>query len=228
MGLLTKIFNDASDTEFKLAQDLVAIAIADDEVSEKERKEMERICRNEGISDETLNEFMMGFDSSGKCQIPQQRKERMDYLTKLIRVMCADGFSSNMEIYLLQIIASKLDINHMELISLVLMTASRKYFKGDTGTRALASFLRNVIDPRGKSLHDNRENIRTLFDLMAEHVPQEQNMEEDKAAFVKAMNKATELLIENTLLCNEFRAIGIDLETVLMDEREHAIRRWLE
>lgn len=29
MGLLTKLFNDASDTKFKLAQDLVAIAIVD-------------------------------------------------------------------------------------------------------------------------------------------------------------------------------------------------------
>ena len=28
MGLLAKLFNDASDTEFKLAQDLVAIAMA--------------------------------------------------------------------------------------------------------------------------------------------------------------------------------------------------------
>ena len=38
MGLLAKLFNDASDTEFKLAQDLVAIAIADGEISEAERK----------------------------------------------------------------------------------------------------------------------------------------------------------------------------------------------
>ena len=63
---------------------------------------------------------------------------------------------------------------------------------------------------------------------MAEHVPQVHDKEEDKAAFVKAMNKATELMLENFLLRNEFRAIGIDLETVLMDEREHAIQRWLE
>lgn len=33
MGLLTKIFKDSSDSEFKLAQDLVAIAIADGGIS---------------------------------------------------------------------------------------------------------------------------------------------------------------------------------------------------
>lgn len=37
MGLLTKIFNDASDSEFKLAQDLVAIAVADGNISDVER-----------------------------------------------------------------------------------------------------------------------------------------------------------------------------------------------
>jgi hypothetical protein len=62
---------------------------------------------------------------------------------------------------------------------------------------------------------------------MAENVPQLQNEEEDKAAFIKAMNAATDLLMENSLLCNEFRSIGIDFETILMDEREQAIRRWM-
>ena len=38
MGLLTKIFNDASDSDFKLAQDLVAIAVADDNIAEVERQ----------------------------------------------------------------------------------------------------------------------------------------------------------------------------------------------
>ena len=36
MGLLTKIFNDASDSDFKLAQDLVAIAVADGNISNVE------------------------------------------------------------------------------------------------------------------------------------------------------------------------------------------------
>ena len=62
---------------------------------------------------------------------------------------------------------------------------------------------------------------------MASNIPQLHDEDEDKAAFVKAMNAATTLLTENTLLNNEFRAMGIDFETVLMDEREQAIQRWL-
>ncbi len=227
MGLLAKLFNDASDTEFKLAQDLVAIAIADGEISEAERKTIIEICHKEGVSDDTVNDCLMGFDKDVKALIPAKRKEKTDYITKLIRVMGVDGVSSHMEIYLLEIIASKMGFSHLDLVSLVLMTATRTFFSGDTGSRTLSSFLHNVIDPKGKNLRENRDNIKKIFDLMAENVPQLQNKEEDKAAFVKAMNAATDLLMENSLLCNEFRMMGIDFEMVLMDEREQAIRRWI-
>lgn len=63
--------------------------------------------------------------------------------------------------------------------------------------------------------------------MMASNIPQLRNEDEDRAAFVMAMNAATTLLTENTLLNKEFRAMGIDFETVLMDERERAIQRWL-
>ena len=85
-----------------------------------------------------------------------------------------------------------------------------------------------MIDPRGKRLEGNRNSLKNLFDMMARNIPQIQNKEKDKAAFVKAMNAATNLLIANSLLNSEFRAMGIDFETVLMDEREQAIRRWMQ
>lgn len=227
MGLLAKLFNDASDTEFKLAQDLVAIAMADGEISEAERKVIADICQSEGISKETIKDCMMGFGEVAKIHVPVKRRDKSEYLTKLIRVMGVDGKSSHMEIYLLEIIASKMGISHLELVSLVLMTATRKNFPGDIGSKTLASFLKNDIDPKSKTLRDNRDNIRKIFDMMATNIPQLQDEEEDKAMFVKAMNAATILLTENSLLSNEFRAMGIDFDTVLMDEREQAIRRWM-
>ncbi len=50
MGLLARLFNDASDTGFKLAQDLVAITIADGEISEAEQKLIIDTCQEEGLS----------------------------------------------------------------------------------------------------------------------------------------------------------------------------------
>ncbi|MBQ9216400.1 MAG: hypothetical protein IJ159_06585 [Prevotella sp.] len=227
MGLLVKLFNDASDTDFKLAQDLVAIAMADGEISEAERKVIAEICQKEGISNETMKDCLLGFDRAACDPVPNKRRDKTDYLTKLIRVMGVDGYSSHMEIYLLELIASKMGVGHLELVSLVLMTATRRNFPGETGANALASFLKNVIDPKSKSLRDNRDNIRKMFDLMAENIPQLQDEEEDKAVFMKAMNKATELLKENTLLIHEFRTMGIDFEAVLAEERELAIKRWM-
>ena len=226
MGLLTKIFNDAANTEFKLAQDLVAIAMADGDISEAEMETIVDICQQEGINEETVDKCLRGVDKGTRNQIPAKRRDKANYLTKLIRVMGADGESSHMEIYLLEIVASKLGIGHLELVSLVLMTATRKNFPGDTGTRTLKSFLKNMIDPKGKPLSDNRENISKIFDRMAENIPQQQDEDNDKEAFVKAMDAATRLLLENTLLSEEFRTMGIDFKALLMTERALAIRRW--
>lgn len=227
MGLLAKLFNDSADSEFKLAQDLVAIAMADGEISEKERETILEICQSEGIERATANNYLKGLDTDTDNMMPTSHRDKARYLTHLIRVMGVDGYSSHMEIYLLEIIASKMGISHMELVSLVLTTATRRNFPGDIGSKTLVSFLKNVIDPKGKKLFDNRENLKQLFDLMAENIPQQQNRENDRETFVKAMNTATDLLLENSLLADEFRMMGIDFETVLMDEREQAIRRWL-
>ena len=226
MGLLRKLFIDSADDEFKLAQDLVGIAIADGEISEAEQKVINEICKSEGMSNDTIADCLMGFDKEANALVSSKKREKMDYLSKLIRVMGADGHSSHMEIYLLEIIASKMGISHMELVSLVLMTATHRYFSGDTGAKALSSFLHNVIDPKGKNLRDNRDNINKIFDLIAENISQLRNAEEDRNAFTQAISSASELLFENALLNKEFKDLGIDFKRVLAEERERAIRRW--
>ena len=228
MGLLAKIFKDSSDSEFKLAQDLVAIAIADGNISNTERQEIEKICQTEGISSETVNDCFLGFDQGAVAHVPIRHKERASYMSKLVRVMAVDGVSAHMEIYLLQIIASKLGIGYLELVSLVLSTATRANFQGDIGSRALKSFISNAIDPKGRPVQKNIENLRKIFDIMAESVPQLQNVEDDRHAFIQAMASASELLFENTLLDKEFKDMGIDFKLVLTEERERAIKRWTD
>lgn len=228
MGLLAKIFKDSSDSEFKLAQDLVAIAVADGKISDAERQEIEKICQTEGISSETVNDCFLGFDQGAVAHIPIRHRERAGYMSKLVRVMAVDGISAHMEIYLLQIIASKLAIGYLELVSLVLSTATRINSPGDIGSRTLNSFISNAIDPKGRPLQKNIENLRKIFDIMAENVPQLQNVEDDRHAFIKAMDSASGLLFENTLLEREFKDMGIDFKRVLTEERERAIKRWTE
>lgn len=228
MGLLAKIFKDSSDSEFKLAQDLVAIAVADGNISDAERQEIEKICQTEGISSETVNDCFLGFDQGAVAHVPIRHKERASYMSKLVRVMAVDGVSAHMEIYLLQIIASKLGIGYLELVSLVLSTATRANFQGDIGSRALKSFISNAIDPKGRPVQKNIENLRKIFDIMAESVPQLQNVEDDRHAFIHAMESASELLFENAMLDREFKDMGIDFKLVLAEERERAIKRWTD
>ena len=228
MGLLAKIFKDSSDSEFKLAQDLVAIAIADGNISNTERQEIEKICQTEGISSETVNDCFLGFDQGAVAHVPIRHRERASYMSKLVRVMAVDGVSAHMEIYLLQIIASKLGIGYLELVSLVLSTATRANFQGDIGSRALKSFISNAIDPKGRPVQKNIENLRKIFDIMAESVPQLQNVEDDRHAFIHAMESASELLFENAMLDREFKDMGIDFKLVLAEERERAIKRWTD
>ena len=228
MGLLAKIFKDSSDSEFKLAQDLVAIAVADGNISDTERQEIEKICQTEGISSDTVNDCFLGFDQGAVAHVPILHRERASYMSKLVRVMAVDGVSAHMEIYLLQIIASKLGIGYLELVSLVLSTATKANFPGDIGSRTLKSFISNAIDPKGRSLQKNIENLRKIFDIMAESVPQLQYVEEDRHAFIHAMESASGLLFENTLLEREFKDIGIDFKRVLAEERERAIKRWTD
>ena len=228
MGLLAKIFKDSSDSEFKLAQDLIAIAVADGNISDVERLEIERICHKEGINPETVNDCLLGFDQGAVAHVPIRHRDRAEYMSKLIRVMAVYGYSAQMEIYLLQIIASKLSIGYLELVSLVLMTATRENFPGDIGCKALKTFVNNAIDPKGRPLQKNIENLRDIFDIMAESVPQMQNIDEDRNAFIQAMSSASELLFENTLLCKEFQDMGIDFKRVLAEERERAIKRWIK
>lgn len=226
MGLLAKIFKDSSDSEFKLAQDLVAIAVADGNISDVERQEIEKICKTEGISSETVNDCFLGFDQEAVAHVPIQHRERAEYMTKLVKVMAVDGVSAHMEIYLLQIIASKLGIGYLELVSLVLTTATKDNFPGDIGSRTLNSFVKNVIDPKGQPLQQNIDNLRLVFDTIAENVPQKQNANEDRNVFMQAMISASELLFENTMLKKEFADIEIDFKQVLQEERERAIQRW--
>ncbi len=150
MGLLTKLFMDSADEEFKLAQDLVAIAMADGEISEAERKVINDICKKEGILDETINDYMLGFDDDVDSLIPADRREKMAYLSKLVRVMGVDGNCANMEIYLLEIIASKLGISHMDLVSIVLMTATHSFFLVTQGQELWPVFYRMSLIREGR------------------------------------------------------------------------------
>ena len=159
--------------------------------------------------------------------IPPTRKDKEDYLIKLIRVMGADADSAAEEIILLEIIADKLGFNKMQLLSLVLINASRKNFPGDVGAKVMDSFLKHVIDVKGKSDRQNHQCIAKIYDAVASNTASSSDAEENKRLLKDALNNATNVLLEDRIQKEDFRIAGLSFKDFLEYEAEKAYQRWI-
>ena len=155
------------------------------------------------------------------------RNEKEEYLVKLIRMMGADGESATEEIFLLEMIASKLGFSRMHLTSLVLLNATRKNFPNDYGAKVLSSFLNNMVDPKGKSDRQNHDNIARIYDDIAKSTSSSDNPEEDKVILEKAFNRVSRMMLEDTLLVKEFCSAGLDLRELLAFESKRVLKKWV-
>ena len=112
MGIANWFSNGLEKKERTLTRDLLSMAIADGEFSEKERLEILRICEEENISDVELMDSLRGKD----INIPKTKEEKFSYIAHLISVMNADGKSSPVEVHLLKVLANKVGFNIEELM----------------------------------------------------------------------------------------------------------------
>ena len=99
--------------------------------------------------------------------MPKTRKDRETYLRDIIRLIGADGYTAPQEIYLFQIIASRMGLNQMNVIGLFLMTTTHQFFQGDIGSKVLKSFLENFIDPKKKGDEIWRQHLHTIYETVA-------------------------------------------------------------
>ena len=224
MALISKLFSETASGEYRLAQNLVAMAMADGSISKEEYDTIVKICQSEGISADVVDAYLRGDMPVVAEEKAASAVDRADYLSKLIQVMAVDGTSTQTEIFLLEVIAGKLGASRMELLSLVLTNTSRRKFTGDTCTRALRSFLKNIIDPKSKTLQENEDNLRAIVNMMAEqihrHLPQD-----DNEAFTREMEAASALLTKNDVLNREFSSMGLNFKRTLLIECKRAVMR---
>ena len=150
MSIITKFLSVVTEPQFKLARDLTAMAVADGEITPEEKEAMSTICHLEGVDEKKLLDALRGGYENVDEEIPKTRHDKEGYLRDVIKLIGADSYSAPQEIYLFQIIASRMGLNQMDVIGLFLLTATRQYFKGDAGAKILASILKNYIDPKGK------------------------------------------------------------------------------
>lgn len=226
MSIITKFLAVVTEPQFKLARDLTAVAIADGQVTPEEKEAMSTICHLEGIDENKLMEALRGGYNKVNEEMPNSRQEKEAYLRDLIKLIGADGYSAPQEVYLFQIIASRMGLNQMDVIGLFLLTATRQYFKGDAGARILASFLKNFIDPKGKTDKNNRENLCTIYDTVASNTPISQDKEVDKEILRQNLARATEVFLENKILIKEFADVGLDFSIMAKQEEQNIFKRY--
>lgn len=226
MSIITKFLAVVTEPQFKLARDLTAVAIADGQVTPEEKEAMSTICHLEGIDENKLMEALRGGYDNVYQEMPKTHEGRETYLRDVIKLIGADGYAAPQEVYLFQIIAGRMGLNQMDVIGLFLLTATRQYFKGDLGSRILASFLKNFIDPKGKSEMDNRNNLRSIYETVANNSETSHDVEVDTEILRQNLSRATETFLENGILIREFGDIGIDFPAMLAKEESFVFKRY--
>ena len=218
MSIINRFLTVVTEPEIKLARDLTAMAIADGEVTPEEKEAICALCHIEGIDERKLLENLKGRHEPTEEEIPKERRAKEDYLKTLIRLIGADGYAAPQEIYLFQIIASKLGLNQMDVVGLFMLTSNRQYFRGDVGAKILNSFLRNQIDPMGKTEKENRDNLRAIYETIAANTNNLQNDEAYIELLRRNLAKATETFLENKILIDGFKRAGLDFCRILKEE----------
>ena len=226
MSIITKFLSVVTEPQFKLARDLTAMAIADGEITPEEKEAMSTICHLEGVDEKKLLDALRGGYDNVDEEMPKTRHDKEGYLRDVIKLIGADGYAAPQEVYLFQIIASRMGLNQMDVISMFLLTATRQYFKGDMGARILASFLRNYIDPKGKTEKDNRENLRIIYNTVASNTEMSQDAEVDKEILRQTLARATEAFLENKILIREFSDVGLDFTVMVKQEELNIFKRY--
>jgi len=226
MSIITRFLTVVIEPQFKLARDLTAMAIADGQITPEEKEAMKDICHLEGINETKLLEALQGDYDKVDDEMPKTHEGREAYLKDIIKLIGADGYAAPQEVYLFQIIAGRMGLNQMDVLSLVILTTTRNYFQGDIGNRTFASFIKNYIDPKGKAEKDNRENLRTLYDTVAKNTEMRQDAELDNEILRQNLSRATETFLENTILVKEFEEAGIEFPAMLKQEEMFIYKRY--
>lgn len=226
MSIISRFLTVVTEPQFKLARDLTAMAIADGEVTIEEKEAMSAICHLEGIDEKKLREALNGGFGNVEEEMPKTWESKEEYLKSLIKIIGADGYSAPQEIYLFQIIASKMGLTHMKVVGIFLSTATRQYFKGDSGAKVLHSFLKNHIDPKSRSERENRECLRSIYESVANHTERLQDEEADRELLRQNLERATETFMENRIIMQDFKDMNLDFPRILKEEELRTFKRY--
>lgn len=144
MGIANWFTNNLSTEERALTRDLISIAIADKEFTDKEKDMILDICKIEDISNVELMDSIRNPKVGAKTLHTQE--EKRNYLSHLILVMSVDNKYISLEMHLIEIIAKEIGISRFQLMSFVVDEIKAKKISQKEGLAIIDNFVKYFIE----------------------------------------------------------------------------------
>ena len=143
MSIVDWFSNDLNTEERTLTRDLLSVAVADKEFCGEEKKVILETCALEGISMVELRDSIR--DEKSGATVFNTLEEKKVYLLHLVRMMCADGRYSSLELHVIEVIAKRLDISALQLLSFILDEVKDNNLSKEDGMTVLDHFVKHFM-----------------------------------------------------------------------------------
>lgn len=144
MSIVDWFKNDLNTEERALTRDLLSVAVADKEFCDEEKNTILEICQLEGISTVKLMDSIREQGVGAKLLNDFEDKKR--YLLHLIRMMMSDGKYYAVELHVIEVLARRIDISPLQLISFILDEVNAGHISKEEGIKLIDHFVRRFID----------------------------------------------------------------------------------
>ncbi len=143
MSIVDWFKNDMNTEERTLTRDLLSVAVADKEFTYNEKQVILETCMLEDISQTELMDSIRDSEVGAKVLHSQEEKKR--YLLHLIRMMAADGKFPSIELHVIEIIAKRIGITPIQILSFVLDEINENNIGQEEGLVIIDKFVRHLI-----------------------------------------------------------------------------------
>ena len=144
MSIVDWFKNDLSADERTLTRDLLSVAVADKEFCDEEKSTILEICQMEGIPATELMDSIRDQHSNAKLIDTPEDKKR--YLLHLIRMMMSDGKYYAIELHVIEVLAHRIDISPLQLISFMLDEVNAGHISREEGVTVIDHFVRHFLE----------------------------------------------------------------------------------
>jgi len=144
MSIVDWFKNDLNTEERTLTRDLLSVAVADGEFCDEEKNTILEICQLEGISAVQLIDSIRNQLSGAKLLSSVEEKKR--YLLHLIRMMMSDGKYYAVELHVIEVLARKIEVSPLQLISFILDEVNAGHISREEGVTVIDHFVRHFLE----------------------------------------------------------------------------------